>query len=94
MRKTLLVLSLVVLCGCAEGRPVVATASNGCKVTQYGERVFFFDCSDAFGTALNEFARTHEIVTVTSYTSYLAATIKSGTSGYWVVTRPTNEARP
>lgn len=70
---------LLVNCGPGYDRPTERT-STGCEVSSFGNGVFFFSCAYDFGPALAEFRKGHQVISITSYSSY-----NYGTTGYWVI---------
>ncbi len=84
IRAILILAGALLLAGC-EDDPVKAPkelpeGSAGCRVSDYGNGVFYFHCTMNFGQALAEFRKTHEVVTLSSYASG-----DLGTTGYWVI---------
>ena len=81
MKRLVLVAAALVMMACDDGRPA-KVAGNGCVIKAYGNGVFYFSCAFDFGSALAEFRKDHQIITITSYSGG-----DGGTYGYWVVTQ-------
>jgi len=56
------------------------TPDSGCRIDAYGSGVYYFGCSSEFGKALADFARTRQIISITTDVRL------QNTAGYWVVT--------
>lgn len=82
--RVLLLVVLVTMSACMPEPQTKTLAHNGCKISDYGHGVWYFDCSNDFGPALAEFRQRHKVITFAANDSVVSGA--GGTSGYWVMT--------
>lgn len=76
----------LILSGCGEitGQPTEPAGSPECEITDYGNGVWFFDCSRGFGSALAAWRDSLGQVAILAVAP-LDSYAYGKTRGYWVV---------